>query len=51
MSETSPPPKPTQRFEIGQKVPVEKPKLDVRPAHWVDDKARGPKRVFTNGSR
>lgn len=50
MSATSPPPRPSSEYRIGDRVPLPKPKLDVRPAHWVDDPKRGPRGVFTNGS-
>jgi hypothetical protein len=49
MSEASPPAKPRAEYKIGDRVPLPKPKLDVRPEHWIDDKARGPRGVFTNG--
>jgi hypothetical protein len=35
--------------QIGDKLPIPAQKLDIRPASWVDDSARGPKGVFTNG--
>jgi len=39
-------------IRIGDRVPpAPKPKLDVRPKAFSDDKARGPRGVFTNGSR
>jgi hypothetical protein len=52
MSMTSPPSRPTREYKIGEKVePAPKPKLDVRPAHWVDGPKNSPRGVFTNGGR
>lgn len=38
-----------KRVEIGDKLPIPAKKLVVRPKSWVDDPARSPKGVFTNG--
>lgn len=38
-----------KRVEIGDKVPLPTEKLRVRPKSWSDDRARGPRGVFTNG--
>jgi hypothetical protein len=35
--------------KIGDKLPIPAQKLDIRPKSWVDDAARGPRGVFTNG--
>lgn len=52
MSMTSPPPKARQEYRIGQVVdPVEKPKVVVRPSRQADSSARGPRGIFTNGTR
>ena len=50
MSLTSPPARPRRDYKIGEAVePAPKPKIDVRPAHWVDSAQKGPRGVFTNG--
>jgi hypothetical protein len=36
-------------IKIGDKLPIPKQKLVVRPLSWVDDPASGPKGVFANG--
>lgn len=52
MSLTSPPPRATREYRIGDRVePAPKPKLDVRPMSFVDSPQRGPKGIFRNGSR
>lgn len=52
MSETSPPPRARREYRIGEAVePLPKPKLDVRPAHWVDGPKNGLRGVFKNGVR
>lgn len=51
MSETSPPAKLRADYKIGDRVPMPKPQMDVRPAKWVDSPARSPKGVFRNGTR
>ena len=38
------------KLRKGDRVPMPpKPKLQVKPAHFVDDPAAGPRGVFTNG--
>ena len=36
-------------LRIGDKVPIPAQKLTVRPKSWIDNSAKGPKGVFTNG--
>lgn len=36
-------------IKIGDKLPIPTEKLTIRPKSWVDDAARGPKGIFTNG--
>jgi hypothetical protein len=49
MSETSPRPRPTPEYRIGERVPMPAPRLDIRPAFDGESKtsfkpARGPSR-------
>lgn len=36
-------------YRIGDRLPLTKPKLVVRPKSWIDDPARGGRGLFTNG--
>ncbi len=49
MTETSPPPRPTREYKVGDKVPMVKETPVVRPKRFVDSPAKGPRGVFTNG--